>query len=523
MRKDDGAPGGYTRQAGFAILALVAASCWPFMNFIAGNVLAFFNLRWALCYAAVAAVLSVAVTFLLSVVTRKPFVRLAVPVIVFVVLFFSYGTLRQGYLAQFSPRLAPLLWAGGAALACALAWIVSRYRNVPGGIFAAALVLFALPAETYLTFHDIDAANASVDRAGMLHGVAFRRKPNVYFMILDAYARADTLKQALGFDNEGFVGELRKLGFFVPQNSVSNYPATNASVASMLSLDYLPKAQDISTRVVPFSRELLGDNPVVEKFKSEGYRYALVPGGIWTKISCAGWEDVCFEKTRPLEMERALMSLTPLQVLPAGKYNYLSRWLAPTPAEYLEPRDLFGLFGDRIRALQSPFFMMVHFAGIHDRIYNEDCSGGTIGHPALFDPYSVGRYVASVRCTNRQMVELVTTILAADPDAIMILTGDHGPYVRPPHVPYEKGQPIKPFSWGADTPEDYRNTFGTTTAIKLPAQCGSLLSDHHYAVNNFRIVFGCLGDRKIDLLEDRAYYFYYDEHRVATVRRELLN
>ena len=87
-----------------------------------------------------------------------------------------------------------------------------------------------------------------------------------------------------------------------------------------------------------------------------------------------------------------------------------------------------------MRALQRPFFMMLHFAGIHDGIYNEDCSKGTPGSPVLYDSTSVSRYIASVNCTNRQVLDLVARIVADDPDAIILLTGDHGPYVKPPGI-----------------------------------------------------------------------------------------
>ena len=42
----------HSRRTGFAILALVAAGCWPFVNFINENRAAYFNLHWALVYAA---------------------------------------------------------------------------------------------------------------------------------------------------------------------------------------------------------------------------------------------------------------------------------------------------------------------------------------------------------------------------------------------------------------------------------------------------------------------------------------
>jgi hypothetical protein len=112
--------------------------------------------------------------------------------------------------------------------------------------------------------------------------------------------------------------------------------------------------------------------------------------------------------------------------------------------------------------------------------------------------------------------------VAEDPDAIILLTGDHGPTVKPPGISLQPGQAVRPFTWGANTPEDYRNMFGTMTALKFPASCNGLVSDRHYAVNNFRIVFSCLGNTGIKLLEDRAYYFYTYDRRVEPVRSDLL-
>jgi Sulfatase len=520
MKKPSRFPNGGRRRTGVAILALVAAGCWPFANFINENRAAYFDLYWALFYAAIVVAFAVAITAVLSALTRRPFFRIAAPVAVYVVLLFSYGTIKQLLPSNFKPEFTVLVWSGLVLLACTLAWFASRYPKARGGIFAALLVLFALPAAGLLKYLHSGAAAAPADRMEFLHGIAFRQKPNVYFMILDAYGRADTLKLALGFDNEGFLGELERLGFFIPRHSVSNYPMTNASVGSMLSLDYPEAAKKLDPDVASFRRELRGTNPVVEKFQAEGYRYILMPSGIWTKISCGGEEDLCLEKTRPLEMERALTSLTPIQML--LDIHFFSRWLAPTPGEYLEPDDVFRLFGNQMRALQRPYFMMLHFAGIHDGIYNADCSKGPPGSPVLYDSHSVSRYTASVNCTNRQVLGLVARIVAEDPDAIILLTGDHGPTVKPPGIPVQREQAVRPFTWGANTPEDYRNMFGTMTALKIPASCNGLVSDRHYAVNNFRIVFACLGNTAIKLLEDRAYYFYTYDRRVEPVRSDLL-
>lgn len=43
--------------------------------------------------------------------------------------------------------------------------------------------------------------------------------PDVYFIVMDAYGRADVLQDLFGFDNSEFVRELQGLGFYVVQCS----------------------------------------------------------------------------------------------------------------------------------------------------------------------------------------------------------------------------------------------------------------------------------------------------------------
>ncbi|HEX5944578.1 MAG TPA: hypothetical protein VFY66_20005, partial [Anaerolineales bacterium] len=62
--------------------------------------------------------------------------------------------------------------------------------------------------------------------------------PDVYYIILDAYGRQDSLK-SLGYDNSVFISELEDIGFYVPSCSRSNYPQTVMSIASSLNMGYL--------------------------------------------------------------------------------------------------------------------------------------------------------------------------------------------------------------------------------------------------------------------------------------------
>ena len=83
--------------------------------------------------------------------------------------------------------------------------------------------------------------------------------PDVYFFLLDSYARSDLLDLAYGFDNSGFVNELEKRGFFVAQCSQTNYTRTELSLGSSLNMQYL---QDLNATFTPdnISRRVLWDS-----------------------------------------------------------------------------------------------------------------------------------------------------------------------------------------------------------------------------------------------------------------------
>ncbi len=61
-------------------------------------------------------------------------------------------------------------------------------------------------------------------------------RPDVYYIILDAYGRSDVLKDKVGYDNAGFIYFLKNKGFYVANCSLSNHNHTQLSVAT--SLEY---------------------------------------------------------------------------------------------------------------------------------------------------------------------------------------------------------------------------------------------------------------------------------------------
>ena len=109
-------------------------------------------------------------------------------------------------------------------------------------------------------------------------------KPDVYYIILDAYARQDTL-MSLGYDNSAFIQELKDIGFYVASCSRSNYPQTVISMASSLNMGYLwdviPNQGSNDRNAQPVYASIL-HSQVRKNFEELGYQIIGFDSG-------AGW------------------------------------------------------------------------------------------------------------------------------------------------------------------------------------------------------------------------------------------
>jgi hypothetical protein len=64
-------------------------------------------------------------------------------------------------------------------------------------------------------------------------------RPDIYYIILDAYGRQDILQAFYELDNSSFLNELSARGFYVADESSSNYIQTMLSLSSSFNMDYL--------------------------------------------------------------------------------------------------------------------------------------------------------------------------------------------------------------------------------------------------------------------------------------------
>jgi hypothetical protein len=192
-----------------------------------------------------------------------------------VTVFFTYGI--------YSDRVSLVVWL--ALFVAGVVAVVMTKRNLSAltlGLSVAAIVLVVGPVSRIVKYeNDHPLINASDPR---LWPTALQKpvlasgatRPDVYVLIPDDYARSDVLRHYFHYDNSRFVGELKKRGFLIAEQSRSPYSDSEMNVASEVNMDYLSRLPAIvgkSSQDVRPVRRLIEYNRASRLLGSLGYRY----------------------------------------------------------------------------------------------------------------------------------------------------------------------------------------------------------------------------------------------------------
>jgi hypothetical protein len=147
----------------------------------------------------------------------------------------------------------------------------------PLNIFA--LVLVALPMSSI-----VRARWGGSDETGLpLPALATldepRRRPDIYYIILDGFARGDVLKELYGYDLEPFLVHLEKKGFYVARQSTSNYCQTPLSITSSLNAAHLNREVRSPDSAAYPASDLFRKNAVIRALRPIGYKFVTFASG----------------------------------------------------------------------------------------------------------------------------------------------------------------------------------------------------------------------------------------------------
>jgi hypothetical protein len=459
--------------------------------------------------------------FLLAI-CRKEETALALAVILGAI-FFSYAKLLNN------------LSAGGALavqflLMGLISFLVVKYPDFRKNAFSAIVAMMAIFTFIYAVNiqqiymkkrYDLSAMPPKKTLLDAKDIVAARRdpavQPDIYFIVLDAYAADKTLRRLFEHDNRPFLDALRQKGFYIAQDSHSFYAQTMLSISSTLNLNYFQ--DDV---VLPNTR-LKDRRPAINYFMRPRLPVFLRDAGYdLEEITTAYQLDYSFDrrnldvraKTFRVRVWNELLNQTPVYQILTFLFGPQRDFANPFKQHY---HDMERMIGDAHRIAQEkndrPKFVYAHFLMPHPPfVFSRD---GGFAHYANLVPflYKDGcdhplshlyegewekfyrhGYIENLEYANRAVLGIVDDILAhrgARPVAIFVQS-DHGSRMK--------------FDFDKLGTTDFDEAFSILNAVYFSDGDYDRLSQDLSPVNTLRIALDKYFGLELPLLENRQWY-----------------
>ncbi len=307
------------------------------------------------------------------------------------------------------------------------------------------------------------------------------RMPDVYFIILDKYARSDALRESFyEYDNREFIQGLEALGFWVPKCSRSNYAFTVMSLSSQLNMAYVEDLTDDPS--LKTTRALIQNNRVHEAFEEIGYTtIAFEMGFSWGNMKHF---DYYFDEipdnidTWSLDPFEILYLRSTLGILLFEVETDIGAQVTLSDVERTAKRTQVILdVLPELPRLPGPKFVHAHILPPHPPfIFNAD--GSLNENPDEVDP--IEGYREQLAFIEPRILEVIEKIIqTSDQPPIIILEGDHA----------------------------FGKKFVTSNllALYLPERGTEGLSDHITLVNVFPHVFNTYFGTELEARPDLSF------------------
>jgi hypothetical protein len=318
-------------------------------------------------------------------------------------------------------------------------------------------------------------------------------RPDIYYIILDGYGRADMMQAVHGYDNSGFIDALEQRGFVVAAESQSNYARTLLSLSSSLNMQYLDTMS-----------AAMGDShlwwPAQEAVQHSEVRRILEGWGYKTIFFAnnSDYSDIrdgdIYEKPFRVQLDNFsglflyqtnVGLLANVEQLGIADLSYdTHRRLILYPFERLP----------EVAAIEGPKFVFAHIVAPHPP-YVFDRAGNplTPDYPFTLSVEERDGYIEQLQFINQKVLATIKDILAnSKSPPIIILQGDHGPGTMTNHNSLEKSCLYERFS--------------ILNAYYLPGIDKTSVPMDLSPVNSFRLVFNEYFSGELAYLPNRQYF-----------------
>jgi hypothetical protein len=258
------------------------------------------------------------------------------------------------------------------------------------------------------------------------------KTPNVYLLIYDAYVANETM-QAYGIDNSAQEAHLQQLGFKLYPHTYSVGSETVETMSLLLNTsdDYYGNLR----------RGISGDGVVQNIFKSLGYKTA----GIFTSDYEFRGLGSSYDFSFPTLKEQNVLIATAI-LMGEFRFDVGVSWI---PHE--EFVDVKRNFLSEISS--EPVFVYAH----SDLPNHSQNSGACL-------PEETSLYADRLSEANDEMNQDLALILSNDPGGIIIIAGDHGPFLTK-----NCSNTSLEYNLSEITRLDIQDRYGTFLAIRWPS------------------------------------------------------
>lgn len=442
------------------------------------------------------------------------------------VLFFSYGhmyvILKKVSLFGFiigRHRFQLILWV---VIFIAGIWRITRRLNDPKiltitlnivMLTASALPVYQISSTQLRQYDSQISVQRDSNEEWSLGLPEDSKPPDIYYIVLDGYPRADVLSEFYGYDASSFIEDLENLGFVVASESLSNYAQTTLSIASSLNMNYLEALGDgvnpqseSRTWLVP----LIQHSKVRQAFEFLEYQTVSYESG-YSHTDIQDTDLYITSDTASLSGMVASSSINPFEAM-LLRSTMMRAWI---DLNFVLPRTMQGIIRDPLRLhrqriltaldgleqmaeMPGPKFVFVHLLFPHPPFVM-----GPNGEPlGQIDEYTLAagaaeleegtyhdKYLDQVLYLNTRLIPIMQALIEnSETEPIIVLQSDHG---------------------GLHTTDiDQMRIFN---AYLLPGDGDANLYSTITPVNSFRLIFNTYFQGSYGILEDHSYYSPFSE------------
>lgn len=382
-------------------------------------------------------------------------------------------------------------------------------------ILSAALIIMT-SAEIIIFFHKNNYTFAkTVDAELTMPAEENEQLPDIYYIILDAYAREDVLKEYYNYDNSEFINFLKEKGFYVAEKSMTNYGRTHFSISSSLNYQHhlsLSKKMKNSYNLSPLI-DLIHNNKVYNYLRGKGYKIVSMPSA-WYGDN-GNNADIFLAEEKKIFKSPLNYYLMPNFL---HSYKYLNKYRSKILYNFEHLPDIAKINGP---TFNYSHIIIPHPPFVFNKNGEEINPEYTANNDGIFyfklypdkEDYK-NKYKDTIIFINSELKKTINNIIDnSDSPPIIIIQSDHGPGLN------LNGNNIKT--------SDPRERISILNAYFVPKEIKEKLYDKITPINTFPIIFNSLFNDSIKLNEDKSYmmgdknpYLFYEANEYPDFTNE---